>query len=320
MPPKTTELEANIAAASTAMDANPRLKAAAAARQFKVPYRRLLRRRQGMPPSNSRGGHNKKLSDVQDIALKEYIFMLHGCGTSATIETIKVAANRLLFYSTGDPSIIVSKRWVRAWIQRHSDFLKPLKTKPISAKRLDSHVVEDIQAHFKAFKKCKDYWGIQDEDIYNFDETGFQIGITSGEKVIVPKDTITAYSADPDNRELITSVETIGYSGRKVPPMIIFAGAYHLQRYFTNDMDKNTLFARSETGFSNDKLGVKYLEHFNRFTKDQCVGKYRMLIFDGHGSHLTPEFLDFCWQHHIRPFQLPPHTTHLLQPLDVGVF
>ena len=45
-----------------------------------------------------------------------------------------------------------------------------------------------------------------------------------------------------------------------------------------------------------------------------------MLIFDGRGSHLTQEFLDFCWQYRIRPFQLPSHTTYLLQPLDVGVF
>ena len=30
-----------------------------------------------------------------------------------------------------------------------------------------------------------------------------------------------------------------------------------------------------------------------------------MLIFDGYRSHLTQEFLDFCWQHHIQPFQLP---------------
>jgi hypothetical protein len=45
-----------------------------------------------------------------------------------------------------------------------------------------------------------------------------------------------------------------------------------------------------------------------------------MLIFDGHESHVSLEFLDFCTQNRIIPVQLPPHTTHLLQPLDVGVF
>jgi hypothetical protein len=75
----------------------------------------------------------------------------------------------------------------------------------MSASRLAAHIVEEVEDHFKSFKKCKEYWGIQDEDIYNFDETGFQIGVTSGEKVIVPKDTTVVYSADPENKELITS-------------------------------------------------------------------------------------------------------------------
>jgi DDE superfamily endonuclease len=320
MPANSSDIEGRIAAASTAMDANPSLKATVAARQFDAPYYRLLRRRRGIPPSHTRGGHNKKLSTVQDQALRDYLVMLYNCGMSANQEAVRVAANRLLFYSTGDIIQTVSKRWTKAWIKRQSEYLKTLKSKPLSAKRLAAHIVEDVEEHFKAFKKCKEYWGIQDEDIYNFDETGFQIGVTSGENVLVPRDITVVYSADPENKELITSVETLNYGGQKVPPMIIFAGAYHLRRYFKNDLDGDILFTRSESGYSNDKLGVRYLEHFNYFTESKSISKYRMLIFDGHGSHLTQEFLDYCWLHHIRPFQLPPHTTHLLQPLDVGVF
>ena len=45
-----------------------------------------------------------------------------------------------------------------------------------------------------------------------------------------------------------------------------------------------------------------------------------MLIFDGYGSHITQEFIEYCWENRIRPFLLPAHSTHLTQPLDVGVF
>jgi hypothetical protein len=86
-----------------------------------------------------------------------------------------------------------------------------------------------------------------------------------------------------------------------------------------NDLDGDITFTRLESSYSNDKLGVQYLKHFN-YWASKSTSKYRMLIFDGHSSHLTQEFLDYYWLHHIRPFQLPPHTTHLLQPLDVGVF
>lgn len=99
MPARNIEKEARIAAASTGMDANPLLKASLAARQLGAPYHTLLRRREGRPASNSQGGHNKKLSTVQDIALKDYIFMLHDCGTPANKEAVRIAANRLLFYN-----------------------------------------------------------------------------------------------------------------------------------------------------------------------------------------------------------------------------
>ncbi|KAJ5547802.1 hypothetical protein N7513_005036 [Penicillium frequentans] len=41
---------------------------------------------------------------------------------------------------------------------------------------------------------------------------------------------------------------------------------------------------------------------------------------DGFGSHLTYEFAKFYEKKKILPFCLPPHSSHILQPLDVGVF
>ena len=41
---------------------------------------------------------------------------------------------------------------------------------------------------------------------------------------------------------------------------------------------------------------------------------------DGHTSHVTWQFFDYCLEHNIIPLCLPPHSTHLLQPLDVGLF
>jgi hypothetical protein len=50
IPANTTEIATKILAASAAMDANPRLKASVAPRQFDALYHLLLRRRQGVPP------------------------------------------------------------------------------------------------------------------------------------------------------------------------------------------------------------------------------------------------------------------------------
>ena len=50
------------------------------------------------------------------------------------------------------------------------------------------------------------------------------------------------------------------------------------------------------------------------------MGKYCLLVLDGHGSHLTPEFDRICEESHIIAICMPPHASHLLQPLDVGCF
>ena len=48
--------------------------------------------------------------------------------------------------------------------------------------------------------------------------------------------------------------------------------------------------------------------------------KPRLLIIDGHRSHTTDEFLYICFKNHIYLLFLPPHTSHVLQPLDLAIF
>ncbi len=45
-----------------------------------------------------------------------------------------------------------------------------------------------------------------------------------------------------------------------------------------------------------------------------------MLIVDGHASHEDSRIIDIAQQHKIEILELPPHMTHRLQPLDVGIF
>ena len=49
-------------------------------------------------------------------------------------------------------------------------------------------------------------------------------------------------------------------------------------------------------------------------------GKTILLIYDGHQSHETIELRATALGHQIELYCLPPHTSHRLQPLDVGVF
>jgi len=318
MPPKQDHEEIKVQKALELLKNNPGMTRREACHISRAAYGRVTRRLQGIRGSHTRGGHNKKLAVPQSEALKDHIEMCYAMGRSANIEVVVASANSIL---RCDGSMdTVSRRWAKGWIKQNHEFIYTLREKPLSAKRRATHIREDIEAHFKEFDRCKRKWGILDDDIYNFDETGCQIGVTSGGLVCVPAGVDQVYVDDPDNKELVTSTECISASGYHLPAMITFKGAYHLRKYFENDMDGDTFWTRSDTGFVNDKLTMKWIEHFEKFTANRTKGRYRMLIFDGYGSHITQNFIDFCWKHRIRPFQLPPHSTHLLQPCDVGAF
>ena len=66
---------------------------------------------------------------------------------------------------------------------------------------------------------------------------------------------------------------------------------------------------------------MEWLKHFHEVTKETVKsGAWRLLMVDGHASHITIEFMEFCLTVNIIVYCLPAHFTHLLQPLDVGLF
>lgn len=101
--------------------------------------------------------------------------------------------------------------------------------------------------------------------------------------------------------------------------MLILPGQMHLEKFY-EDLPDDVLVGMSETGYSNDSLALEYLYHFERQSAKYQKGVHRILVCDGSDCHLTAEFLAFCELKLIHVFVLPPHTTQLLQPLDVVLF
>jgi hypothetical protein len=205
------------------------------------------------------------------------------------------------------------------------------KTKPLHAERKAIHEAEDIEAHFRRFEAAKKEYNIKDENIYNADETGWRVGCLNGRVVFTFPDVLAVYMASLETRESVTSIECISATGSYIPGFLILPGQLLLEGQFDNDIHPDCIFATNKetgSGFINDILAIDWLEHFELHTRPGTKtrkgvihnGEWRMLILDGHGSHLTIEFMDYCWDNKIIPFLLPPHLTHLLQPCDVGIF
>jgi hypothetical protein len=87
------------------------------------------------------------------------------------------------------------------------------------------------------------------------------------------------------------------------------------------DVDKDWHFSCNSKGWTSNIHGQMWLkECFEPATQLKSNGRKRLLLCDGHDSHISAQFVSFCIDHNIILFLLPPHSSHLLQPLDVGVF
>lgn len=113
--------------------------------------------------------------------------------------------------------------------------------------------------------------------------------------------------------------------GSALPPGLLYESANStIQSSWVEEIEPgvHSVFVSStRSGWTNDEVGLAWLEQvFNRFTKTKARRKYRLLILDGHGSHLTMDFINYYDMNKIILAVLPPHSTHMLQPLDVVMF
>ncbi|EKM59383.1 uncharacterized protein PHACADRAFT_85929, partial [Phanerochaete carnosa HHB-10118-sp] len=152
---------------------------------------------------------------------------------------------------------------------------------------------------------------ISPENIYNMDEKGIQLGVRKKVQTLVDHDQRTLYLIENGLYELVTIIETICTDRTALKPCVIFqAKCINLQWSQNNLCD-----ARYE-------LGVIWLEkNFEPETiKCNCGSALHLLISDRHNSHCTYCFIRYAANHNILVVCLLSHTTHALQPCNVGVF
>jgi hypothetical protein len=147
------------------------------------------------------------------------------------------------------------------------------------------------------------------------------MGLTATAKVITRAEYYGRRSLlQPGNREWVTSIESTGASGFSLPPTVIFKGKVFIASW-ANGLPDDWYLEVSPNGWTSDEIGLRWLQKvFLPSTFPRMKGKYRLLVLDGHGSHLTPKFDEICHQNNVIPICMPPHSSHLLQPLDVGCF
>jgi hypothetical protein len=212
------------------------------------------------------------------------------------------------------------KEWTQRFLRRHPQ-LKTMIAHSIEASRLKD-TSRDIVAHFfDTFNRTVRDEGILDENIYNVDESGCALGMIQAARAIIDTNVPLTYHAQPGRQEWVTVIECISGDGTSISPLIIFKGENINGRWVPKDAPRDWHISCNSKGWSSNEHGLQWLQEcFEPQTRSKANGRKRILLCDGHDSHITAGFILHCLRNNIILIILPPHSSHLLQPLDVAVF
>ncbi|PWW71737.1 hypothetical protein C7212DRAFT_231846 [Tuber magnatum] len=260
------------------------------------------------------------LTEAQELAVFRFCLEHLEAGLGATPSIIFAAICHLRQQETHNPPSIV---WFQQWLKKNPN-LYTIKTKPIAHLRVATHSEEDLKTFFVEYQNTLSKYGIgKSKYIYNMDESGVRVGCPTGEIVIVPTHVKELYTASPENRKSITIIETICTDGSPpLPPVIICPGEKIMDEWIQENLTGAEMIAVSQTGYTNENINIAlaWLDHFINHVGAGPTAHWLLLLLDGHITHHKDDFILKCYENHIVPLVFPSHLTHVLQPLDVGVF
>ncbi|CAE7002770.1 Pogo transposable element [Pyrenophora teres f. teres] len=292
------------------------------ARKWGVSRATLSRRwRRVTGPRRDGYAQQQAISPQQELELLRYIKGLNKRGLPPTREMIRNFSSEVVHQQ-------LSESWVTRFINRHKIHLISKWTTAMDRTRHLADSESKYRLYFELLHQKISEYHLEARDIYNMDEKGFLIGLIGRSKRIFSRrqweKKEVRVSLQDGSREFLTVMACCCADGSSLPPALIYAakkGA--IQSSWVEDIkagEHEVFVSSSPTGWSNDNVGLAWLEQvFDRYTK-QRSGRWRLLILDGHGPHVTMDFIDYCDRHRILLIILPPHSTHTLQPLDVVLF
>ena len=229
-----------------------------------------------------------RLRPTEEEVIAQHILYLEERGFPPRLAAVNDMADTLLAERGQLP---IGRNWACNFVRRHP-LLCTRTFRKYDYQRALCEDPELIRGWFRLVENMKAKHGIQDEDTYNFDETGFMMGQISHGTVVRGADRRgRPKMVQQGNREWVTVIQGVGAIGWAIPPFIIFAGKNHLSAWYKEDsLPHDWVIAVSENGWTTNELGLEWLKHFDKHTKGKVVGTYRLLVIDGHESHASVQF------------------------------
>lgn len=302
-----------------------------AATHFKVSHVTLGRRWNGGKSMDEARESQQLLTPAEEKALAERIRQMTVTGHPPTHNLIREIAHELRQYRLVDINEAgvqrvefepIGQDWVKRFIKRHPQ-LQTTYSEIIEASRVKEVTYEVVEKFYNELRRVISEFNISPENCYNIDETGSSIGTLQKGHVIVDTTIQSKYELEIGRQEWVTCIECICQDGSSLSPTIIFKGVKVLDKWIPHNTEgaAEVSWKATENGWISNDRAVQWLrEKFEPQTRAKANGGRRLIICDGHDSHISAQFIAYCMHYKIEIILLPPHSSHLLQPLDVAVF
>lgn len=212
---------------------------------------------------------------------------------------------------------VASLDWLYGFMSRHPD-LTLRRPHTVSMSRASAFNRHNVQMFFDNLKDVMRRFNILEENIWNMDETA--LTTVQKPKAVIAQRGIRHLGGvtSAERGILVTLALAVSAGGFCMPPLYIFPRV-NFQDHFLVGAGRGADGAANPSGWMKGEQFIKFLHHFKKYAKPS-KDVPALLILDNHESHMTIDGLDFCKENGIIVLTLPPHTSHKLQPLDVGVF
>ena len=187
----------------------------------------------------------------------QYTEILSFLLNSTATHTMSVASSlRFQVHS----SRISTEKWVYNFIKRQPE-LTTRFSRRYDYRRAQCEDPKTIRQWFETVQQTIVQYGIYPDDIYNFDETGFAMGVISSTRVVTRAEYYgRAKLLSSGNREWVTAIECIRASGEALPPCIIFKAKGYTEGWLDNNLPLGSRIEVSQNGWTTDEIGLRWLQ------------------------------------------------------------
>lgn len=214
----------------------------------------------------------------------------------------------------------IGKSWLNRFRQRHPE-IQGVWTRQIEGVRHNTTNLELVKTYFEATTELYLQHQYPPERRYNMDESGFAVGTSQSSRALVNIREKSSWKVISGRQEWITAIECISAAGLAIPPLLIYKAKHTNTAWIPADTPPDWHFSTSSSGWTSNSHAFEWLTRvFEPATRPDDPLERRLLIADGHSSHITAKVIAYAMEHAIDLLILPPHCSHILQPLDVGIF